>query len=80
MSTIFPIMSFDLCILTYHAMLNCDNNTISRQDLACCDPSFIFGISSFDGQDLVESDEKGSSNCQSQLMTSCRMFNLLAFS
>ena len=59
MSTIFPKKSSELCILMYHAMLNCDNHTIFWKELVCCNPSCLYEISSCDDQALVESSKKG---------------------
>ena len=58
MSTILPKISFELCILMYHSMLNCDNHTISQYELVCCDSSYLSVSSSLDDQDLVESAKK----------------------
>ena len=68
MSTIFPKMSFEICILSHHAMMN------------CCDPSYISKSSSFGDQALVDSAEKHSRTCQSRLRTSYRMLDMLACS
>ena len=80
MSTIFPKNSSELCTLTYHAMMNCDNHTISQYDIVCCDPSYLSESSSLDDQALVESTEKDSWTCRIQMVTSYQMFNLLACS
>ena len=59
MSKNFTKMSSEICTLTYHAMLNCDNHTISRYELVCGDPSCLSESYSSDDRALAESAEKG---------------------
>ena len=69
-----------LCILTYHAMMNYDNHTISWQVDACYVPFFLFESASCDSLAFAESTKKGVLTCQSRLVTSYRMFDVLAWS
>ena len=73
-------MSFDICILMYHAMMNCDNHIISRQGDSFYVHFCLLKSASCDSLALVESFEKGALTYRSQMVTSCQMFELLAWS
>ena len=49
----FPKMSFEPCIQTCHAMMNCGNHTISQYGVVCYIPSFLSENNFFHGIALV---------------------------